>query len=626
MIKRIIIALIICTVLPINAQINKKDKVLLTIENEPVYTSEFLKVYNKNKDVVNEENKKNINEYLDLFINYKLKLREAYDLKLDTVTSYKKEFKKYKEQLIEPFLKDRNVTDNLVKEAYDRMKLEVSASHILIKLGAHPLPKDTLKAYNKLIEAREKIINGDDFKLIATQYSEDPSAKKNGGDLGYFTAFSMVYPFENAAYNTNVGDISMPFKTNYGYHIVKVHDKRASKGEVKVAHIMIKDVEKKPEFSKNQIDDIYQKFKQGEKFEFLVKKYSDDKTSSSKGGALRKFSLSKMIQPFADESFALKNIDDVSKPFKTKFGWHFVKLLKKYPIESYDKLKKGLTDKIEKGDRSILVGKSIANRLKKQYNVKVNNVVLDEVLNASKEDTLAVKTFLTVENKSYTSNDLKKYFTANIRKDHKDFINEKVLDYYKENLEKDNPEYASTLQEYRDGLLLFDLLQKNIWTKAEKDTIGLQNFFDKNNSNYTWKERVKVDIASCTKIEKANAVQKLINEGKTIEEIKELVNDGATIHVLFKSGTYEKGSKKLPNNFIMKKGTSEVIKEDEKHFTIVNVLEILPSSQKKLDETKGKVISDYQDYLEKEWINKLRNNYSFKVNKKTLKKLNKKHK
>jgi peptidyl-prolyl cis-trans isomerase SurA len=238
MIKKIIIALVICVILPLNAQ-NKKDKVLLTIENKPVYVSEFLRVYNKNKEVVSQENKKDINEYLDLFINYKLKLRQAYDLKLDTVPSYIKEFTKYKEQLIEPFLKDRNVTDNLVREAYDRMKQEVKASHILVKLDAHALPKDTLKAYNKLIEAREKILKGADFEVVAKEYSEDPSAKKNGGDLGYFTAFSMVYRFENAAYTTNIGDISMPFKTNFGYHIVKVNDKRASKGEVKVAHIMV---------------------------------------------------------------------------------------------------------------------------------------------------------------------------------------------------------------------------------------------------------------------------------------------------------------------------------------------------------------------------------------------------
>ncbi|MCF6350443.1 MAG: peptidyl-prolyl cis-trans isomerase [Flavobacteriaceae bacterium] len=626
MIKKIIITLVICFILPLNAQ-NKKDKVLLTIEDEPVYVSEFLRVYNKNRTVINEENKKNTNEYLDLFINYKLKLREAYDLKLDTVPSYIKEFTKYKKQLEEPFLKDREVTDKLVKEAYERKNQEVKASHILIKLDAHAPPKDTLRVYNKLIEAREKILNGAVFKLIAAEYSDDPSAKKNGGDLGYFTVFSMVYPFENAAYNTNVGDISMPFKTNFGYHIVQVNDKRASKGEIKVAHIMIKDVEKKPAYSKNQINDIYNMFKQGETFEFLAKKYSDDKTSAEKGGVLRKFSLGKMIQPFADESFALKNSNDVSKPFKTKFGWHFVKLLEKYPLDSYDNLKEDLFKKIEKSKRSVLVGKSIANRLKKQYNVKVDTNLLNEVLNISKDGKIPTKTFLTIKEVSYTTDDLTNYFKekSNLRKDYNDFITEKVITYYKENLEKENPEYAATLKEYKDGLLLFDLLQKNIWTKAEKDTVGLQNFFDKNATNYTWKNRVKVDIASCTRPEKAKEVQKYLKEGKSTDEIKKLINKGETVYVLFNSGTYEIGSKKLPNNFQLKKGVSDVINEGQ-YFMLINVLEILPNSQKKLSDTKGKVISDYQNYLEKEWIKNLRNKYTYKINKKTLKKLTKNYK
>lgn len=627
MIKRIIIILLFCFALQSTAQ-NKKDKVLLSIENENVYASEFLRVYNKNKDIVSDENKKDIEEYLDLFINYKLKLREAFDLKLDTVPSYVKEFNKYKEQLIEPFLKDRKVNDKLVHEAYDRTIEELNASHILIKLSAHASPKDTLDVYNKLMQARKEVLDGADFAAIAKKYSQDPSAKKNGGSLGFFNAFSMVYPFENAAYKTEVGQVSMPFKTNFGYHIVKVIEKRASNGEIKVAHIMIKKDVKNPETAKNQIKDIYNKFKQGDTFEFLAKKYSDDKASAPKGGVLRKFSQSKMIQPFADISFSLKNINDVSEPFETKYGWHFVKLLKKYPIETFEELEKSLKERVEKGNRSVLIGNSIAKRLAEKYNVVVNKDVLDEVLNSTKDNKLTSKTFLTFKDKVYTSTDLKSYFEnkKNLRKTYKDFINEKVIDYYKDNLENENEEYATTLKEYRDGLLLFDLLQNKIWTKAEKDTVGLKNFFDANKTDYKWKKRVKVQIASCTRNEKAVLVQKYLKEGKSIEKIKESVNEEPTIHVLFKEGTYEVSSNKLPSNFDSKLGVSNIIKEDEKHYTIVNVLEILPITQKELKDNRGKVISDYQDYLEKEWIKTLRKNYKVTINKKTLKKLKKKYK
>ncbi len=624
MIKKIIIALVVCFILPTSAQ-KTKDRVLLTIDNENVHVSEFLQVYNKNKDVVAEENKKNLDEYLELFINYKLKLKEAYDLKLDTVSSYVKEYAKYKEQLTEPFMKDRSVTDELVREAYDRKVEEINASHILVNVRPRALPADTLKAYNKLIEARNKIIKGADFATIAKEYSQDPSAKKNGGDLGYFNAFSMVYSFENAAYATKKGEISMPFRTRFGYHIVKINDKRRSNGEVKVAHIMVKNKKEEPGYSKKQINEIYQKFKQGETFDFLAKKYSDDKQNARKGGVLSKFSQNKMIQPFADISFALKNEGDVSEPFATKFGWHFVKLIKKFPLESFEDQKEALTKKIEKGDRSILVGKSIANRLKNNYKIAIDKDVLNELMN-SKEKEVISKKILSVEEKEYTTTDLQAYFKKNINDTYKDFVDAKVIDYYKDHLEFENKEFAATLKEYRDGLLLFDLLQKNIWTKAEKDTVGLQNFFDQNKSDYKWKERVDVDIASCTKLEKATEVQKLLTEGKSLDEIKKQVNDGATIHVLFNSGIYEIGSRKLPKEFVAKKGVSKVIVEDEKHFSIIKVKDILPISQKELKDIKGKVISDYQEELEKNWIKDLRKRYTVKVNSKTLKKLNKKYK
>jgi len=623
MIKKLLVILVILITIPFSAQ-KKKDKVLLTIDNKPVYVSEFLRVYNKNKDVVSEENKKDLNEYLDLFINYKLKLKDAHDLKLDTVQSYLKEFNKYKKQLIEPYLKDRNVTDKLVKEAYDRTKKEVKASHILISLKRNASPKDTLIAYNKVLEARKKTINGEDFSLVAKKYSEDPSAKNNGGDLGYFTAFSMVYPFESAAYTTKVGEISMPFRTGFGYHILKVIDTRDSQGEIKVAHIMIKNKKDDITYAQKQLEDIYQKYKQGEDFAFLAKKYSDDKQTGSKGGVLRKFSSSKMLPSFAEVAFSLKNVDDVSEPFKTKYGWHFVKLIKKFPLGDFEALKEDLTSKVEKGDRSLLVGKSIANRLKKEYNVKINNEVLQKVL--VKDSSVVDKVLLTIKDRKIKANELQKYLNDNTTNKYKVFINDQVLSYYKDHLKDNNPEYAATLQEYKDGLLLFDLLQQKIWTKAEKDTIGLQNFYNLNAKKYTWKNRVEANIASCTKMEKAALVKKHMEDGKTIDEIKKLVNDGATIHVLFSSGLYEFDSKKLPNSFVANLGVSKIYNEDDKHFTIVNVIKLLPESQKELNDVKGKVISEYQEFLEKEWIFDLRKTYDVKVNKKIFKKLLKKYK
>ncbi len=625
MIKKIILLLAILIAIPLSAQ-TKKDKVIFTIDDEPVYVSEFLRVYNKNKNVVSAENRKNIEEYMELFINYKLKLRDAKAMKLDTVSSYIIEFNKYKEQLIEPYLKDRVVSDKLVLEAYNRLKNEVRARHILIKVGANAKPIDTLVAYNRILDARKLIIDGASFTSVANDFSDDKDRAgkvNNGGDLGYFSAFAMLYPFETAAYETKIGDISMPFKTKYGYHIVKVDDVRESKGEVQVAHIMIRDKKMDKNFAKSQIDDIYNKFKQGEDFAFLAKKYSDDKASSVKGGVIRKFTLGKMLQPFADISFSLKKVDDVSKPFKTKFGWHIVKLIKKFPIENFDSLKEELHRKVEKGDRSVLVGKSITEKLRKTYDITLNKNVLNEFLNDNKSKAA---NFLTIKNKQYSTNSLRKYLSLNKGKNYNDYIDKELINHFKKNLEFENKSFANTLAEYKDGLLLFDLLQQKIWNRAEKDTIGLQEFFNKNTNNYNWKKRVKASIATCTKQEKADLVKELMSKGLSIDTIKKATNEGATVHVLFHEGTYEIDSKRLPKNFEFKKGVSKVYSEDEKHFSIVNVSEVLDESSKELKDVRGKVISNYQDYLEKQWIQELRNKHTVKMKKRRLKKLIKKYK
>ena len=624
MIKKIFFALFILSIAA-SAQ-NKKKKVLLTINGKPVYTSEFLRVYNKNRNIISEENKKSIDEYLNLFIDYKLKLQEAHDLKLDTVPSYIHEFNKYKKQLMEPYLKDRKVTDKLVKEAYDRMKEEINASHILITLPPNATPKDTLKAYNTLIEARNKILNGESFEAVAKKYSKDPSVKQNGGKLGYFTAFSMIYPFETVAYNTKKGEISMPFRTKFGYHIVKINDRIPSRGEIRVAHIMIREKKGQPDYAKNQINDIYNKFKQGESFEKLAKQYSDDKMSAVKGGELKRFSYGRMFPSFADVAFSLKNKGDVSKPFKTKFGWHIVKLIEKYPLKPFDELKDFIVKKVERGDRSIVVGRSMANKLKKKYHVKINHTVLEKYLNNPKNNTSDADILLSVKEKNYSVGDLKNYLKKKVGKSYKDFIDAMVLKYYKNHLANENTDFANTLQEYKEGLLIFDLLQKKIWTKAEKDTVGLQQFYNNHIENYKWKKRVKAKIASCTKKEKCNVVKNLLKANTPIQKIKDIVNDGATINVLFTSGTYEINSRRLPKNLKIKKGVSNVITEGKNDFKVVKIEEILPETIKKLNETRGKVISDYQDYLEKKWIKDLHKKYSVKRNKKQIKKLKKKYK
>lgn len=520
----------------------KKDKVLMTIDGEEIMISEFKRVYEKNLDAIDNEEAKDLNKNLDLFINYKLKVNEAYAIQLDTLPSYIKEMNMYRNQLATPYIQDSTYVNRLVKEAYFRTKNEIKAKHILIRTPKTPTSKDTLDAFKKITEIRNRIINGEDFEEVAESVSEDPSArtdlksgrKGNRGNLGYFSAFKMVYPFENAAYTTKVGEVSMPFKTRFGYHIVKVDSLRPSRGEVEVAHILIQD---KSEKGKELIDSIYNRLENDEQFKMLARKYSDDRGSKSKGGKLRKFGSGVMVQPFDKIAFSLTKEGAYSKPFKTRFGWHIIQLIKKHPVQSFQELKGELTNRIRSTDRLQLSEKAVVNKLKKTYSVKEFNdakSILDlKNIRELSTDTLNA-TLFKINEKEIKQSDfisfIKRKRNTSIFDLYKEFKNEEILNYYKDNLEKTEPEFAHLLKEYEDGLLLFELMQRKIWDKASKDTLGLQNFYKLRLNNY---------------------------------------------------------------------------------------------KNKPLDKIKGEVMNDFQNHLEKTWIEELRNKSAVEIRKKSLKKLQK---
>ena len=601
-----------------------EEKVLFSIEETPVYNAEFIRVFEKNKDIIVEDERKDFDDYFDLFVDFRLKLLQARDLHLDTLSSYTSDLSKYREQLIQPYLQNPEATEKLVREAYDRTVEEVNASHILVMVKAEADPVDTLKAYQKISTARNKIINGASFDSIARIYSEDPSVQMNNGSLGYFSAFSMVYSFENAAYNTPIGEVSEPFRTQFGYHIVKVNDRRKSPGEVQVAHIMVKNDSTVLRQSKEKIDEIYKKLEQGDDFATIAKEHSDDLSSAQKGGVLPKFGTGRMIKSFEDVAFALENEGDFSRPFESDYGWHILKLLKKYPIASYEELHSKLESKVKNGSRSSYVERSLAQKVAKDYMVVTYKAKLQLYPNVNGFEN-SKDTLLSIEEKKYSGHDFYSFakdFKDRTKEDLFDeFRNKMIINYYKDHLEETNKEFALTYQEYKDGLLLFELLQKEVWEKSEKDTLGLERYFQKNRSKYIWKRRANLSIASCTRLEKAKIVQRLLTEGKAPDTIKSMVNDGATIHVLFSKGKLEEGSSKLPEGYTFELGVSQIFEEEMHHFTIIKVEDIFEPQPKELKETRGEVMNDYQNYLENQWVKDLRKTYKIKVNQKNYKEL-----
>lgn len=621
---------------------NENKEVLFTINDKPYYTNEFERVYKKNLDLVKDESQKDLDQYLELFIGYKLKVAKAFKEGLQNESSYKRELETYRSQLAKNYLTDTKVTHELIEEAYSRMKKEIRTSHILILVDKEASPEDTLKAYKKVEGIRKRILAGEDFETLAVENSEDPSVKENKGDLGYFSVFRMVYPYESAAYNTPKGEISKIFRTKFGYHILKVNDIRDNQGEVLVAHIMV--LNPKPEdadqdSSMKKIFDIYKKLQQGEKFEDLARQFSDDKSTSAKGGILAKFSSGQLSSSeFENVAFSLESPDEISKPFKTQFGWHIIKLIEKLPIKGLDELKYELDSKISKDDRSKKITNSVIEKLKKKYKYGKNSKQLAELSKLISDDIYEGKwelpgntenyfaTVLWINSKSIPGKEFLNYVNKQQQKRitirplskainllFDGFIDQELSGYYNENLENEFPEFSNIMEEYRDGLLLFDLMDKEIWTRSKTDTIGLQKYYNNHKTDYMWKIRAKAMIVSSVQLDVVKSAQKLLKKNKSEQEIKEKLNFGDKVNVMINTGIFEEGNNALPKNFKFEEGMSNIFKEGE-YYYLVKVDEVMPSETKNMEECKGKLINDYQQNLEQNWVGNLRNEFEVKVN------------
>ena len=641
--KKVLLVLSLFIAAAASAQQAKKE-VLFTIDGTPYYTDEFVRVYNKNLDLVKDDSQKDLDNYLNLFIGYKLKVKKANELGLQNGKKYLSELKSYRTQLSRNYLTDTKVTQELIDEAYERSKKEINASHILFMVPENATPADTLKLYNKAMDVRKKALAGQDFGKLAEQYSEDPSAKENKGSLGYFSVFRMVYPFETGAFATPKGQISMPIRTRFGYHLIKVNDVRENRGDITVAHIMIlkprKEDAAEEAKAKQTIDDIYQKLKQGEDFEALAKQFSQDKSTAPSGGRLNRFSSGELSSvTFEDHAFALNSPGEYSKPFKSEFGWHIVKLIEKHPAKPFADLKADFENRIKRDDRSRLIAESMNEKLRSKYKVTkdvkayakalkalddkvytqnwdVNSKVdgYDQTLLVINNDKkVTVGSYLEFVKANQRANaqlkPLSKYADAALEK----FTDEQLNIYYNDNLETEFPEFGVVMEEYRDGLLLFDLMEKEIWDKAKTDTIGLEKFYTAHKADYVWKQRVDAEVYSSTDEKVMKKVRKFLKKGKDAAYIKQELNLGDKVNVMEKAGVYETESDELPKMGKYKEGISDVMKQGE-YYYVVNTKKVMPAGSKSLEEARGRVINDYQQYLESTWVDDLRKEFTVKVN------------
>lgn len=621
---------------------NSNKELLFSIDDKPYYTDEFVRVYNKNLDLVKDESQKDLKQYLELFIGYKLKVNKAYKLGLQNGKQYQTELSNYRAQLAKNYLTDSKVTDALILEGYDRMTKEINASHILLMVNENAAPADTLVAYNKILALRDKIVKGEDFGKIAQESSEDPSAKDNQGNLGYFTSFRMVYPFESAAYKTPLNQVSQPIRTRFGYHLIKINDIRDNRGEISVAHIMLQNPKegetKTAEEVQKTIQNIYQKLQQGEKFDELAQQFSDDKSTSSKGGELNRFASGQLSSiEFENAAFSLTKENPISQPFQSQFGWHIVKLIQKYPLKSLEELRPELENKIGKDERSRLIEKSMNLKLRKKYTVMKDKKMYASISKQMTSDIYESKWVQPTDSLVYSS----KLFTINsvpvsgfsflkfiddqqkagvttkpvtklINSLYENFVDAELNKYNDSNLENEHPEFAAVMEEYRDGLLLFELMEKEIWQRAKNDTIGLQSFYETQKNKYQWKTRIDVVLLSSTNKLITEKAAKLYKKGVSLQEIKDKLNSKELINVMSSEAIYEQGSVSLPKDLPLIEGFSEIIKQGD-YYYFAKVIKVIPPGNKSLDECKGKVINDYQQYLEQNWVSELKKEFTIDI-------------
>jgi peptidyl-prolyl cis-trans isomerase SurA len=648
--KKIIVLLLVFT--GIQGAIAQKDPVVMEIDGNPVTKSEFLQIYLKNNPNPKFD-QASLDEYVEMFTKFKLKVAEAEKLGYDTIPKLKKELDGYRKQLALPYLIDSVENQAMVTQAYDRIKNEVRASHILIRVDANASPKDTLVAYNKIMALKARIEKGEDFASVAKMKngSEDPSAASNGGDLGFFTAFQMVYPFEEKAFTTQIGQVSDPFRTRYGYHIVKVTDKRPSRGTIRVAHIMVstgKDATAEAKGNaEKKINEIYDKLVAGEKWETLVSLHSDDANSVKKNGELPTFgsgTTQRMVPAFEDAAFSLKEVGQFSKPVKTDFGFHIIKLIEWKEVSSFESMKKELQTKVNKDERSKKTQDAFVSKLKANYhyaykgdkNLKWFNDKLDSTYYQGKWTadgklkSNKVMFELNGETAAFTQQAFAKFLEKNYRgikrdenkivvaKQYKSWEKAAILEYEESILPTKYPEYRALLKEYHDGIILYEIMQDRVWNKAVKDTAGLRAYFMANQSKYTWQKRLDATVYEClTKEIAANVSGMLKNDTINSKHVLDVVNKDSELNLKVKMNKFDIAQTPFLAGKNLSKGLNQAYEFEGKYY-VVKVAAVLEPGLKEFSEAKGMATSDYQNYLETTWLESLKSSHAVKVNKDVL--------
>ena len=517
--------------------------VILTLGNKAFTTDDFFQSFTKNQLSSDSAQRTDVKAYFDLYTNLKLKVLAAESEGRDTTEAFREEMNTYRKQLAQSYLTDKVLVESLAAEAYQRMQEEVNASHILMPVSEDALPADTLVAYQTTLTLRKKALAGDDFAKLAREQSQDPTTAQNGGNLGYVTAFSVVYPLETAIYTTPTGGISQPVRTRFGYHLIKVNNRRPGRGRVRVAHILVRlspgADEAGQKAAQERIDAAYARLQQGDPFETVCRQVSDDATSKGNGGILPLFEPGRWVPAFEDAAFSLTKPGDYSKPVRTNYGWHIIKLIDRKGLESFTTLGPSLRQRVTTDSRADVLRQATVQRLQKEYSVQEDRATLANALTKADtnllrgqwqyteplDPTLQNKPLLTIgkpsapEQSVYTVNQFFAYVrqrqqpprnpalvsagntaispdparvgspTVAMRRLFDRFVGDQLITTEEANLDKKSPEFRALLNEIRDGVLLSQVMEQNVWERSMVDSTGQRQYFEQHKDQYRFPER-----------------------------------------------------------------------------------------------------------------------------------------
>lgn len=627
-----------------------ENKILMTVGGSKITAGEFLRMYKKS-----QEPGKNIDvdQYLQQFITFKLKVADAVKEGYDTTSSFKNELNGYRNQLAQYYLTDNKVKEELLKKSYDRSLTEINAWHILVAMPQNPSAADTMTAWQKASDIRTRILTGESFEDVARSTSDDQSVKFNGGNLGYISAFQMIMPFEDAAYSLKEGELSQPVRTPYGYHIIKVTDIRRSKGKVRVAHIMkaAPPDTGEEEVSKaySEINDIYKKLTENYSFAELARQYSDHKESAAKGGELDWFGTGEIISEFAEAAFSIKDTGKYTKPVRTLYGWHIIKLLDKRAPGSFEEQRSFLESRVNQSNLNSLSKKLFVEKLKKEYKFKINNDAYNWfVLNT---DTLIIQglkkynrpempegLIYSFANQSFTTREFANYIERRgsmiVTRDSSVFVNrsldtrvsDHIIFYENSVLEKKYPEFKYLINEFHDGILLFEISGKKVWNKMSEDSVGLYQYYEKHKNNYLSPGSIDAKIYQLRTLEGKktlnSAYRKYSRKSDTDKRLIEKFNKKSDSVLVIQEGKWVKGDNAEIDNLNWTKGIQSFTKEGFP--SLILIREVLEPVPLRLEEIESEMRTGYQDQLETEWLKQLKEKYSVKIEDPVLEEVRKK--